>query len=155
MTAEGNPDSDTSRKDELLVFVYGTLRKRMNGGAGWNHAHYLAPLEPVALVEIPGYQLVYWGELRGRNENNFAISRAARRDYAPEHGVPVMTPKADGSVVGELYLVDKNRLRRIDGLEGVNEKGIGGIYRRVEIEVVLNGDVVKALAYVGVRNSIT
>ena len=143
-----NDDDDSNRdktvSGELLVFVYGTLRKRLNGGACWNYQRYLAPLEPIAIVEIADYQLTYWGD--GRNR---PITKQARMEYEPEHGIPVMTRNPGGKVTGEVYRVDARRLRQIDYLEGVNESGMGSVYRRVEITVIIDDKNFRVLAYIG------
>jgi len=136
--------ADILSNKEQMVFVYGTLRKRLNSGSCWNYQRYLAPLEPIAVIEVTDYHLVYWGE--GRNN---PIPKRARTEYEPAYGIPVMIPKHGGKVTGEVYRVDARRLRQIDYLEGVNEAGVGSVYRRVELSVTIDGKNMPVLAYIG------
>lgn len=87
---------------EKLIFVYGTLKRACS-----NH-HYLAGQKFIGeATTAPGYTLYALG------------------------GFPGLVTKPDDTtgVSGEIWSVDAAALRRLDGLEGLDE----GMYRRERI----------------------
>jgi gamma-glutamylcyclotransferase (GGCT)/AIG2-like uncharacterized protein YtfP len=87
-----------------LVGVYGTLKK------GWGNHRLLEPLEPEDIqIEIQGLKMY----------------------YAFPSGYPgvVLTDDNSEKVLMETYLVTPERLRRLDGLEGIPH-----LYRRMVLK---------------------
>ena len=98
----------------VMVFVYGTLMK----GYG-NNRYYLAQSEFLGKGEITGYGL-------------YAVS-----------SFPGIVPEDGEKVQGEVYKVDQDTLKRLDGLEGE-----GSLYLRKKVEVRVDGQMVHAWTYI-------
>ena len=96
------------------VFVYGTL---MNGYV--NNRCYLAQSECLGKGEITGYGL-------------YAVS-----------SFPGIVPEDGEKVKGEVYSVDQDTLKRVDGLEGE-----GSLYLRKKVEVRVDSQIVQAWTYI-------
>lgn len=96
------------------VFVYGTLMK----GHG-NHGYYLSQSEFLGKGEVTGYAL-------------YAVS-----------SFPGIVPEGGEKVKGEVYIVDRDTLKRLDSLEGE-----GSLYLRKQVEVLIDGQIVQAWTYI-------
>ena len=70
------------------------------------------------------------------------------RDYGIYHlgSYPGIKPLEGGSVPGELYLVDRMTLQRMDQYEGE-----GSLYHRVAVDVETGTELIRAFAYVYAR----
>ena len=96
------------------VFVYGTLMK----GHG-NHGYYLSQSEFLGKGEVTGYAL-------------YAVS-----------SFPGIVPEGGEKVKGEVYIVDRDTLKRLDSLESE-----GSLYLRKQVEVLIDGQIVQAWTYI-------
>jgi gamma-glutamylcyclotransferase (GGCT)/AIG2-like uncharacterized protein YtfP len=84
-----------------------------------NHRNYLSQSGFLGKGEITGYAL-------------YAVS-----------SFPGIVPEAGEKVKGEIYKVDYPTLKRLDSLEGE-----GSLYLRKLVDVLLNGQLVQAWAYI-------
>ncbi|HEX2855471.1 MAG TPA: gamma-glutamylcyclotransferase family protein [Opitutaceae bacterium] len=108
---------------EKLMFVYGTLKR-----GGSNH-HYLAGQKFIGEARTaPGFRLYDLG------------------------GYPGMIPRPDDreGVTGEVWSVDADALKHLDGLEGLEE----GLYRRAVISLLPPFAKQRIEAYLYAQNAI-
>lgn len=98
----------------MFLFVYGSLLSS-------NSHHYL-----LKGCQFVGKAILY----------NFGLYRVS--------WYPAIVPKENSKVLGEVYDVDENTLRKIDEFEDE-----GKLYKRQEVEVMLDsGQTINAWAYV-------
>lgn len=100
-------------KESIKVFVYGTLMERRS-----NHFYLL------------GQKLL-------------GISRLDRYTMYQVRSYPGIIQKDGKYVIGEVYEIDANTLKKLDRLEGE-----GTLYKRVKETIRMNGNMIKVYTYV-------
>lgn len=98
----------------VKVFVYGTLMKNR-----YNHNRYLKEQKYLGQAVLPSYALYNLGSYPG------------------------VIPDDNEKVLGELYEIDLQCLKKLDYLEDN-----GRLYIRRKVEVCLKGSKIEALVYV-------
>lgn len=93
---------------------------------------------------------VYGTLMKGERAQAYLLNQefageAVLRDYGIYHlgSYPGIKPLAGGTVPGELYLVDRMTLQRMDQYEGE-----GSLYHRIAVDVESGTEVIRAFAYV-------
>lgn len=97
----------------MKVFVYGTLMKKY-----WNH-YFLEGKICIGEGKLKGYEMYHVSSFPGIVESK------------------------QNEVLGEVYEIDEETLKRLDRLEAA-----GIMYIRKEESVIVNGEEIKAFVYV-------
>ena len=103
----------------ILVFVYGTLRKYER------NYHFLIGSTCVAQQAWTNGLLFDTG-----------------------HGYPAVKQSITGKVYGELYLINEHQLKKLDRLEGYKGTGENNLYNRITQKVYTDAETQDALVYV-------
>lgn len=103
----------------IKVFVYGTLRK------GERNHHYLKKAE---LLEESCWT---YGTMIDTG-----------------HGYPALLPSESNKVIGELYLIHPQELKRLDKLEGYEEGQRNNLYERVVQPIYTSSEQIDAFVYI-------
>jgi gamma-glutamylcyclotransferase (GGCT)/AIG2-like uncharacterized protein YtfP len=130
----------TTSENKMLVFVYGTLR------TGYHNNALLATSKRLGLaVTTADWIMTTFTPVGG-----FPYLHHAETPRMTMHNNGLITAADAAKVVGEVFEVDSETLKRLDQLEGYDWNRVDNHYNRknIEVRMAVSGEVIDCMTYV-------